>query len=708
MDEAREKIELVAIVESPEAVTAAVQNGADAVCVSLPRRGPGRSSPGPGFGELADIARYCLVRGCALRAAVYSVAPEDELPELIRDAREAAALGVSAFSVRDPGLLLALRETLPELPVCADERWGIRSVADALGARALGALRLAPARELSLRQLRLIADAVPDAVEFPVCGAGCTACSGLCALGEESSAGGQLLDRCSYACHKNYSLGGRSDDHPLRPRPLCLLQHIGELRKAGLRAALVDARRAAPEFAAAAVSAAVSAVRGETSGLGEAIRRLERAFAPEGFTTGFLHGGARQDMLAPPAGPDPDAARFRSLLRRQTAGSELRRVPVELFAVVRRGEPSRFAASDDEGHRVHLFGPVPDESRGSPLTEEALREELYRSGGTPYRCRSIHAAVDAGLSLPEGSVAELRRGLLDELSLLRAEPLRPPVERPLAPSPVFPAPGQRPELVFQVSREDQLCLSLAFLGPDRICLPLELVPTARKRLEPFLEKGSVPVAVLPPAFTDGEESEKIAELLAQAAGTGIREVLVSSLGQLRSVREAGLRPRGDLALHAANARTLALLGGAGVLSAAVSPALRPEQIRQLSAPFVLETVLYGRVPLMSSEHCFLRYSAGRCVCPVGGMLDDGAGRVLPVMRDFGCRNTIYSADKLFLIDSAAELMASGIGAFRLCFTTESPSECAKVAAAFLQDSGYRPNGIITWNDPINTQPGRSV
>lgn len=694
------KMELLAAVESLDAVTAAVQSGADAVCVSLPLRGAGTAAqtvPTPGQEEFAAIVRYCLVRGCAVRAAVYGLVPETELRAVVQAAVEAARMGVEAFEVRDPGLLLALREVLPETPVCAGIRWGVHSVDGALTASRLGAQRVTLARELSMEKIAAVAGALPGGTEVIVAGPSCASCAGLCSLSGSSGLpqDSDLLDCCTFPCHREYSLGGRSDDYPLHMKKICLIRHLLALRDAGVRGAIVDARRTAPEFAADAVGICARVLRNETSALDTDLQKLERVFAPEGFTDGYLVDEAGPDMFAPPAEPERDAARYRAALRKDTARSELRRVPVDFYAMIRHDEPSCFAVSDELGNRALIYGPIPTEAAGDVLTEEKLRDELYRTGGTPYLCRNVRAAVEGDLSLPMRAVAELRQKLLDELSSLR-EKRAPCAERSLALSPRYPSPSEAPVFTFQVTQASQLTPELAAFAPSRIYVPLEVIDSEPERLLPFLKQGSLPAVVLPPVIEDGEEKETVRRLLARAGELGVREALVSNLGHLPLVRSAGFTPRGDLPLQTCSARMLTLLAGAGFLSAAMSPALRTDQLMSLSGPIGLELAVYGRLPVMVSRHCILKYSAGHCTCPSHGQLDDGRGGVMPVMREFGCRNVIYSARKLFLAEHLPELSELGLWGLRLMFTTESPFECVKVASVFLEDSGYRPNGLMKW------------
>ena len=115
------------------------------------------------------------------------------------------------------------------------------------------------------------------------------------------------------------------------------------------------------------------------------------------------------------------------------------------------------------------------------------------------------------------------------------------------------------------------------------------------------------------------------------------------------------------------------------------------EIRDLKKPLDTEMIIYGRLPVMVSDQCVIRQSAGKCNCQIPGQLSDRTGSVFPVVKDFGCRNVIYNAHKLFLADKRSDLLSAGLWGLRLMFTTESARECVEVAKSYLGLNDYQPN-----------------
>ena len=175
------------------------------------------------------------------------------------------------------------------------------------------------------------------------------------------------------------------------------------------------------------------------------------------------------------------------------------------------------------------------------------------------------------------------------------------------------------------------------------------------------------------------------------AENGVTEALVGNIGHIALARRAGMALRGDFGLNVFNTRTLDTLRDAHFLSATASFELRLAQIRDLRKVLDIEIITYGRLPLMVSDQCVIRHSAGRCACSYPAQMSDRTGNVFHVVKDFGCRNVILNAHKLYLADRGADLETAGIWGQRLMFTTEGARECVEVAKGCLGLSDYRPN-----------------
>lgn len=70
---------------------------------------------------------------------------------------------------------------------------------------------------------------------------------------------------------------------------------------------------------------------------------------------------------------------------------------------------------------------------------------------------------------------------------------------------------------------------------------------------------------------------------------------------------------------------------------------------------------------------------------------DKTGRSFPILKESGCRNTIYNSEVLFWADKQEQYKNIGITYARLNFSTETARECVNVIEAYINDSGYIPD-----------------
>ena len=493
---------------------------------------------------------------------------------------------------------------------------------------------------------------------------------------------------CAQPCRMQYSLGGRMDDYPLSLKDNCLVDRLQELEDAGVACLKIEGRMKRPEYTAIVTEIYAKALKEHRKPTREEMNTLEQVFSRSGFTQGYFNGD-KQDMFGVRGEPERETEKLFTAARRSYAEGEARRVPVHFYTVCKQDEPVQAIAFDDEGHRAVAEGPVPEEAKRQGLTETYLTDQMIKTGGTPYQVVENRAKVDKGLFLPAAAINELRRKLISQLSEARAEA---PHRRSLALPP--PPRGMQsiadPLRIYQVRTADQLSEELAELKPDYLYVPALVMADDYERIRPFVERGTVPVAVLPRIITD-DQLPIVFRALEKLFGFGVNEALIGNLGQIVMARKAGMKVRGDFGLNMFNSYSLEVLREAGFLSATASFELRLSQIRDLRKPLPVEAIVYGRLPLMISDQCVIKNSAGRCSCQNPAQMSDRMGSVFPVVQDFGCRNVIYNAHKLYLADKQEDVFAAGLWGARLMFTTETPRECVEVAKGYMGQSTYKPN-----------------
>ena len=681
-------IELLSPAGSPEAVIAAVQNGADAIYMGLGNFNARRGAKNFTDEEFERSMRYCRIRGCKVYVTLNTLVNDREIAQAVESARLASEFGADGIIIQDLGLAYAIRQALPDIPLHASTQMSIHNLAGVETAAEMGMTRAVLARELSLEQIKFITQHASIETEVFVHGALCFCQSGQCYMSSLIGRRSGNRGMCAQPCRMQYSLGGRMDDYPMSLKDNCLVDRLSELEDAGVACLKIEGRMKRPEYTAIVTKIYSRALKEHRQPSAEEMETLEKAFSRQGFTQGYFNGD-KKDMFGRREEPDKDTEKLFTVARKGYSEGELRRVPVHFYTVAEKNMPVKAIAFDDDGNRAAAMGGVPEKARGQGLTAAYITEQMFKTGGTPYNCVENRAQVDPGLYLPASEINDLRRKLVAELSEQRAKPPRRSVAK-LPEKPKGKLPTGDPAMIFQVLTEEQLSPELAALKPQYLYVPLTLMTEKLDLLRPFAEQGTVPVAVLPRVITDNEAAE-VYDMLSRMFDQGVNEALVGNLGHAMLAKKAGMKLRGDFGLNTFNSLSMEVIRQAGFISATASFELRLSQIRDMIKPLDTELIIYGRIPLMVSDQCIIRHSAGRCNCQTPGQMSDRMGSVFPVVKEFGCRNVIYNAHKLYLADKAEDVYAAGAWGLRMMFTTESMRECVEVAKGYMGLSDYKPN-----------------
>ena len=683
-------LELLSPAGSPEALVAAVQNGADAVYLGFGDFNARRNAKNFTEEQAAEAVSYCHLRGVKVYLTLNTLLTDRELPEAARYAASASAMGADAVLVQDLGVLRILRQTVPDLPVHASTQMSVHSLDGVKMCADLGVQRVVLARELDRTQIEYICLRSPIEVEVFAHGALCMCYSGQCYF--SSVIGGRSGNRglCAQPCRMPYGLNGRGEGYPLSLKDMSLAGHLEQLRKMGVACVKLEGRMKRPEYVAIVTAVYSHAIREGREPTAEELEALRRAFSRDGFTDGYFTGRKGADMFGVRE-DEPEPKELFARARESYESGENRKVPVRMYAMVRPGEPAQVAVRDDADHTVTVSGPVPEQARTLPLTADKVENQLARTGSTPYACEKVTALVEEGLSLPLSALNSLRRSALEKLDACRtALPERQ--FSPYNPGVRYPNSKQKPVLTVSVRTASQVSPPLLKLAPALLYLPAE-EGAAHPDTVRAAQNAGVPVcAVLPRIFWDRERNAVLHDLETMQS-LGVREALVSTPGTVALAREMGFALRGDYGLGVFNSQTMKELRHMGFLSATASFELRLAQIRDLSKAVDTELIAYGRLPLMITENCILHAHSGQHTCSNVNQLTDRKGERFPVVKAYGCRNEIYNSKKLYLGDKREDWEKIGLWAARLCFTTENAPECVTVLERYMERNTVQPNEI---------------
>ncbi|HQD26363.1 MAG TPA: peptidase U32 family protein, partial [Methanoculleus thermophilus] len=177
--------ELLAPAGSPEALTAAVAAGADAVYLAGKRFGARHYAANFSDEELRSAIDYAHLHGVRVYVTVNILVRDAELPDVARYLLWLYEIGADAVLVQDIGVASLAREVVPDLPLHASTQMTVHNREGVARAAREGFSRVVLARELTLAEIEEIArvaDARGVGLEVFAHGALCYCYSGQCLL----------------------------------------------------------------------------------------------------------------------------------------------------------------------------------------------------------------------------------------------------------------------------------------------------------------------------------------------------------------------------------------------------------------------------------------------------------------------------------------------------------------------------------------------
>jgi putative protease len=359
----RRRPELLAPAGDRTCVTAAVENGADAVYFGLECGFNARArATNLHLDSLPEVISYLHARGIKGYVTLNTLVFPSELDAIERTVVEITSAGVDAVLVQDLGLVRLIRAVSPDLAVHASTQMTLTSAECIRVAESLGIERVVLARELSIEEIGRIHDETSVELETFVHGALCVAYSGQCLTSE--SLGGRSANRgqCAQACRLPYDLvcDGADVDldrvkYLLSPQDLAAFELVPELIDAGVISFKIEGRLKTPEYVAnitrhyrRAIDAAVADRPLDFTH--QDVTEMELSFS-RGFSPGWLRG-CDHKMLVPGL-----SSAKRGVLLGEVKAIHGRRVLISPRGPVAPGDGVVFAGdrehNEEQGGRVY-------------------------------------------------------------------------------------------------------------------------------------------------------------------------------------------------------------------------------------------------------------------------------------------------------------------------------------------------------------------
>ncbi len=252
--------ELLSPVGGKQHLIAAVNNGADAVYMGGMAFNARIFADNFSDEELPDAINYAHMHGVKVYMTLNTLVKDEELVRAFEYANFIYGAGVDGLIVQDLGLARLIRKYIPDMPLHLSTQGTLYNPQAMELAKELGFTRVVPARELSLGEIRRLAEEGrrispqdPVEVEIFVHGALCMCYSGQCQMSRIIGKGsGRTGNRgtCAQPCRQAYTDEKGHTYYALSPKDLCLIESIPDLVMSGAASFKIEGRMKSPEYVA--------------------------------------------------------------------------------------------------------------------------------------------------------------------------------------------------------------------------------------------------------------------------------------------------------------------------------------------------------------------------------------------------------------------------------------------------------------------------
>ena len=745
----KRKVEILAPAGSYESMVAAVNAGANAVYIGGSRFGARAYADNLDEEAMIRAIDFVHLHNCRIYMTVNTLVKEKELPELYGYLKPYYEAGLDAVLVQDLGVFSYIREYFPDLPLHISTQMTVTGKYSAADLKRMGAVRVVPARELSLKEIREIGETTGLEVETFVHGALCYCYSGQCLFSSLIGGRSGNRGRCAQTCRLPFDvekgdkvLGGKNEKYVLSLKDLCTLDLLPEILEAGVCSLKIEGRMKSPRYTAGVVSIYRKYVdmylaHGRSGyRVDPADRRaLLELFDRGGQSEGYYKEHNGRDMVVlkeKPAFREPDQELFDHLDR--TSVDAVKKEPIRGTALVTEGKPVRLtveytpslepAETMEDGMAVlepvsvACTGDMAETAKNAPMDGDRIRKQLMKTGDSPFFFEELEVLVEGKVFLPVQALNRLRREALEELCRAVTERFRRKSgeehKNTEAEGAERAADGENgeekgtglqacldgqktaPEFAVSVSDMDQFREALALVREKREAgaeTPFgiylageEFDPGQWKELADRCHKaGSACYLMMPRIFRSQAEQFFLAHM-EELKNAGFDAIGVGSMEE-----------PGFLRKHLPEMKQY-FDHGMYVFNHRAEKAMKAYGASRVTLPVELnarelsdagvrgELIVYGYLPMMVSAQCVKKTMEGCTGRPEVLYLRDRKGKAFPVKNQCRfCFNTIYNESPLSLLGLSGEAARLSPEAYRIILTLEDRETAKRVLRTFYEE-----------------------
>lgn len=311
-----QKIELLAPAGDRERLETAVYFGANAVYFAGKKYGLRAFGTNFELNEIKDSVKFCHEHNVKVYITVNILAHNEDLNGLVDYLHYLEDSGVDGVIVADLGIAYLVKENT-NLELHVSTQANVTNVESAKAWVRLGAKRLVLARELNIKEIKAIREAIGNDIDIECfChGAMCISYSGRCLLSNYFTGRDSNKGECAQPCRWGYTISSSYDQtdvdgqfpimedsrgtYILNSKDMCLIEHVKELIDAGITSFKIEGRMKSSYYVATTVNAyrrAIDATLNNQEVTFDKVKELEKT-SHRKFTTGFYFDSEKKTNI---------------------------------------------------------------------------------------------------------------------------------------------------------------------------------------------------------------------------------------------------------------------------------------------------------------------------------------------------------------------------------------------------------------------------
>lgn len=383
-------IELLAPAGNMEKLKTAFYFGADACYFAGKQYGLRAFSENFDLDELEKSVEYCHSLGKKAYITINVLAHNGDfsgLPEYLSFLNK---IKVDAVIVSDIGVMDFVKQYAPDVDIHVSTQASVTNKYTAMQFVKMGAKRIILARELSINEIKEIRDYLPSDIEIEVFvhGAMCISYSGRCLLSNYLTGRDSNRGACVQACRWEYCIREKNrkgeylemqederGTYILNSKDLKMIEHINDLKNAGVTSFKIEGRMKSPYYVATVVNAYRRALNilekgGEYVCPAELVAELEKA-SHRRYTTGFYYGAYDKECLE--SSMPVQTHEFMAVVLADAKNGE---VLVEMRNRFKVGDTLEVLSPNDTFNKTILIERMTDENGAEVLDANQVQQKL--------------------------------------------------------------------------------------------------------------------------------------------------------------------------------------------------------------------------------------------------------------------------------------------------------------------------------------------